>query len=95
MLLEHIGRPGAAKQVRQAVTATLADGIMTPDLGGTATTELVTNAVIEFLALHFAESRKRQPAQLKLSEFFRDSPLVDAELDLRHDKSLPREDIDL
>ncbi len=46
MLLEHIGRPDAAKQVRQAVAATLADGIMTPDLGGTATTELVTNAVI-------------------------------------------------
>ena len=94
MLLEHIGRPGAAKQVRQAVAATLADGIMTPDLGGTATTELVANAVIEFLALHVAESRKRQPAQLKLSEFFRDSPLVDANLDLTHDKSLPREDID-
>ena len=72
MLLEHIGRPETAKQVRQAVAATLADGIMTPDLGGTATTELVTNAVIGFLALHFAESRKRQPAQLKLSEFFRE-----------------------
>ena len=95
MLLEHIGRPEAAKQVRQAVAATLADGIMTPDLSGTATTELVTNAIIEFLALHFAESRKRQPAQLKLSEFFRDSPLVDAELDLTHDTGLPRDDIDL
>ncbi len=58
MLLEHIGRPEAAKQVRQAVAATLADGIMTPDLGGTATTELVTNAVIGFLALHFAEVSK-------------------------------------
>ena len=51
MLLEHIGRPEAAKQVRQAVAATLADGIMTPDLGGTATTELVTNAVIRHCSL--------------------------------------------
>ena len=51
MLLEHIGRPDAAKQVRQAVAATLADGIMTPDLGGTATTELVTNAVIRHCSL--------------------------------------------
>ena len=51
MLLEHIGRPGAAQQVRQAVAATQADGIMTPDLGGTATTELVTNAIIRHCSL--------------------------------------------
>ena len=51
MLLEHIGRPDAAKQVRQAVTATLADGIMTPDLGGAATTELVTNTVVNHFNL--------------------------------------------
>ena len=49
MLLEHIGRPETAKQVRQAVAATLTDGIMTPDLGGTATTELVTKAVTQTL----------------------------------------------
>jgi homoisocitrate dehydrogenase len=51
MLLEHIGRPDAANRVRQAVTATLADGIMTADLGGTATTELVTKAVIRHCSL--------------------------------------------
>ena len=51
MLLEHIGRPGAAQQVRQAVAATQADGIMTPDLVGTATTELVTNAIIRHCSL--------------------------------------------
>ena len=47
------------------------------------------------LALRIAESRKRQPAQKNLSEFLRDSPLVDADLDLTRDKSLPRDDIDL
>ncbi len=47
MLLEHIGRPEAARRVRQAVATTLAAGILTPDLGGTATTKQVTNAVID------------------------------------------------
>jgi len=47
------------------------------------------------LVLRIAESRKRQLAQKKLSEFFQDSPLVDADLDLTRDKSLPRDDIDL
>jgi homoisocitrate dehydrogenase len=47
MLLGHIGRPEAARRVRQAVATTLAAGILTPDLGGTATTKQVTNAVID------------------------------------------------
>ena len=47
------------------------------------------------LAVRLAESQKRKMAQNKLSEFFRDSPLVDADLDLTHDKSLPRDGIDL
>ena len=46
------------------------------------------------LAVRIAGSQKRQPAQKKLSEFLRDSPLVDTDLDLTRDKSLPRDDID-
>jgi homoisocitrate dehydrogenase len=53
MLLEHIGRPAAAEQVRQAVATVLADQTVTPDLGGAATTEQVTRAIIAFLPAHF------------------------------------------
>jgi homoisocitrate dehydrogenase len=48
MLLDHIDRPEAAQRVRQAVAMTMAAGILTPDLGGTATTEQATNAIIGY-----------------------------------------------
>ncbi len=54
MLLEHIGRPAAADQVRQAVATVLPDHIATPDLGGAATTEQVTQAIIALLPAHFS-----------------------------------------
>ncbi len=46
MLLVHIGHHTAAGRVRQAVMDTLHAGILTPDLGGTATTKAVTGRVI-------------------------------------------------
>ena len=46
MLLVHIGHHTAAGRVRQAVMDTLRAGILTPDLGGTATTKAVTRRVI-------------------------------------------------
>jgi homoisocitrate dehydrogenase len=46
MLLEHIGRHQAAQLVRQAVATTLADGILTSDLGGLASTEGITTAIV-------------------------------------------------
>ncbi len=46
MLLEHIGEARHAAHVRSAVDATLRDGILAPDLGGTATTAQVLNAVL-------------------------------------------------
>jgi homoisocitrate dehydrogenase len=46
MLLDHLDRGEAAARLRAAVVATLTDGVRTPDLGGTATTEGVTEAVI-------------------------------------------------
>lgn len=49
MLLDHIGLPEAARQVRQAVSATLQAGLVTPDLGGTATTTQVVHAITQRL----------------------------------------------
>ena len=38
MMLEHLGYPAEAGRINDAIRATVAAGIMTPDLGGTATT---------------------------------------------------------
>jgi homoisocitrate dehydrogenase len=46
MLLDYIGQGDAANRVRVAVNATLADGVLPRDLGGSATTKDVTKAVI-------------------------------------------------
>jgi homoisocitrate dehydrogenase len=49
MLLQHIGQAEAAWRVQQAVHKTLAAGILTGDLGGSANTESMTKAIIERL----------------------------------------------
>ena len=49
MLLDHLGEAIWAERVRATVRAVLADGPRTPDLGGDATTTLVTDAVIQRL----------------------------------------------
>ena len=50
MLLEHIGEAGAAAQLMQAIeTVTADEGLHTPDLGGDATTEKVTAALIAYI----------------------------------------------
>ncbi|RDI70474.1 3-isopropylmalate dehydrogenase [Halopelagius longus] len=49
MLLEYLGYDEEGEQVRDAVEGVLADGPRTPDLGGDASTEDVTNAVLERL----------------------------------------------
>lgn len=49
MLLEHIQQPQATQRVRNAVTQTVKDGVLTKDLGGTANTQQVTRAVISNL----------------------------------------------
>lgn len=46
MLLDHLGEREAAARVRAAVQATLRRGVLTPDLGGEATTAQVTEQVI-------------------------------------------------
>lgn len=50
MMLEHLGEPAAATAVKQAVTGLLTSGgPFTPDLGGTATTSEVGDAVMAML----------------------------------------------
>lgn len=50
MMLEHIGEPSIAANIRQAVHETLADkSVCTPDIGGKGTTETFTQAVCENL----------------------------------------------
>jgi 3-isopropylmalate dehydrogenase len=46
MMLEHLGYDEEAARVRSAVTAVLQDGPRTPDLGGDATTDDVTRAIV-------------------------------------------------
>jgi tartrate dehydrogenase/decarboxylase/D-malate dehydrogenase len=46
-MLEHLGEPAAAERLMRAVEKVCADGVMTPDVGGTANTQQVTDAVCE------------------------------------------------
>ncbi len=50
LMLDHLGEEAAARRLMAAVEAVTASGIVTPDLGGRATTAEVTRAVCEQLA---------------------------------------------
>jgi tartrate dehydrogenase/decarboxylase/D-malate dehydrogenase len=50
LMLEHLGEAAAAASLMTAVERVLADGVLTPDLGGTATTQDVTEAVAAAVA---------------------------------------------
>src|SRR5215204_5815740 len=52
LLLEHAGYPEAGERMLAALEETLAGGTRTSDLGGSASTEEVTEAVIERLRSH-------------------------------------------
>jgi tartrate dehydrogenase/decarboxylase/D-malate dehydrogenase len=46
MMLEHLGEPAAAARLMRAIERVTADPLLhTPDLGGKATTDMVTEAV--------------------------------------------------
>jgi tartrate dehydrogenase/decarboxylase/D-malate dehydrogenase len=49
MMLEHLGEKDAAQRLMKAVEAITADKIHTPDLGGNATTAIVTKAVCDYI----------------------------------------------
>lgn len=46
-MLDHLGEADASTRLMRAVEKVCADGILTPDVGGKATTQEVTNAVCE------------------------------------------------
>ena len=50
-MLEHLGLPEEAARLMQAVEQVCSAGIMTPDVGGTATTIEVTQAVVEAIRI--------------------------------------------
>jgi tartrate dehydrogenase/decarboxylase/D-malate dehydrogenase len=50
LMLEHLGLPDEAKRIQRAIEATCAAGILTRDVGGTASTDDVTTAIINNLA---------------------------------------------
>jgi tartrate dehydrogenase/decarboxylase/D-malate dehydrogenase len=47
MMLEHLGEARAAAALMAAIERVTADRVFTPDLGGTATTRDVTDAVLQ------------------------------------------------
>jgi isocitrate dehydrogenase (NAD+) len=49
LMLEHLELPETATRVREALIATLAAGIRTPDIGGSAGTRAFADAVAERL----------------------------------------------
>jgi tartrate dehydrogenase/decarboxylase/D-malate dehydrogenase len=49
LMLEHLGEAAAARRLMAAIEGTTASGVLTPDLGGRATSAEVTQAVIERL----------------------------------------------
>lgn len=50
LMLDHLGLPGEAAVLREAIEATTASGVRTRDIGGTATTDQVVTALIDNLA---------------------------------------------
>jgi len=50
MMLDHIGESGYGASLRSAVEACIANGYVTPDLGGSLTTSQVTEKVIQILS---------------------------------------------
>jgi tartrate dehydrogenase/decarboxylase/D-malate dehydrogenase len=50
LMLDHLGLPSQAARLRQAVDATTASGVLTRDLGGSASTRQVVAEIIENLA---------------------------------------------
>ena len=49
MMLDHLGLPEQAARLHTAIEATTAAGVLTRDLGGTASTDDVTKALIDAL----------------------------------------------
>ncbi|WP_265502949.1 isocitrate/isopropylmalate family dehydrogenase [Paracoccus beibuensis] len=46
-MLEHLGEQAAADRLMRAVEKVCADGVLTPDVGGSANTQQVTDAICD------------------------------------------------
>ena len=46
LMFDHLHLPHIARMIRQATEAALSDGIRTPDIGGTSTTDDVVDAIV-------------------------------------------------
>ena len=57
LMLEHLGEPDAAAALMGAIESVLAEGVMTPDLGGKANTADVTAATTDLLGSVHAAGR--------------------------------------
>lgn len=57
MLLDHLGYRHEAARIAFAVAAVLEEGSLTPDLGGTATTHDVLQALLRYLSLNKGETQ--------------------------------------
>ncbi len=62
LMLEHLGQPVAAAAIVRAIEKALADGLRTADLGGSATTRQVGDAVIRHLTA--ADSVAETPVRM-------------------------------
>jgi tartrate dehydrogenase/decarboxylase/D-malate dehydrogenase len=51
LMLDHLGQPDEAARLQKAVDATTGAGVRTRDIGGTATTDEVVDAIIDNLGL--------------------------------------------
>jgi tartrate dehydrogenase/decarboxylase/D-malate dehydrogenase len=48
-MLEYLGLSDEAKRIHRAIEATTRQGVLTPDIGGTARTAEVTSVLIDHL----------------------------------------------
>jgi tartrate dehydrogenase/decarboxylase / D-malate dehydrogenase len=51
LMLDHLGLTDQAARLNKAIEATTGDGVLTPDVGGTARTSEVTGAILDHLGL--------------------------------------------
>ena len=69
LLLEHLGETERARRLANAVDATLRAGILSPDLGGSATTTGVLNSILRVLEKETTDSQQPvQPSDIRLPE---------------------------
>jgi tartrate dehydrogenase/decarboxylase/D-malate dehydrogenase len=70
MMLDHLGHADAAAALMGAIELVVAGGVRTPDLGGSATTAEVGDAVVEAVteAWRSASGQVASPQQLQASQ---------------------------